>query len=93
MGPDASIRDGQRALELAEKVFAAKPEPAYAEVVAAALAELGRCDEATVWQQQVLEATSNEEQIARLKEVLAIYDQGAPCAFPVPARASTAPKT
>jgi tetratricopeptide (TPR) repeat protein len=85
MGPDPSIRDGERALELAEKVFATKPEPAYAEVVAAALAELGRCDEAAEWQLRVLEVTSSEELTTRLQEVLAIYQQGAPCAYPVTA--------
>jgi len=83
MGPDLSIRDGERALELARRVFAAQPKPEYGEVVAASLAAIGRCDEAAKWQQQVLERSSNEGLSPRRQEVLAIYDEGPPCAYPV----------
>ena len=81
--PDPSIRDGERALELAGKVFAAKQEAAYAEVIAAALAEIGRCEEAAQWQQQVLEHSSGEASIALRRRVLAVYEQGHPCTYPV----------
>lgn len=82
MGPDATIRDGQRALELAEKVFAARPESAHAEVVAAALAELGHCSEAAEWQRRALELASSGEPAAQRRVVLALYAQGPPCAYP-----------
>ena len=82
MGPDTSIRDGERALELAEKVFAARQETAYGEVIAAALAQLGRCDEAAEWQRQVLERSSGQAITTRLTEILAIYAQGPPCPYP-----------
>ena len=83
MGPDLSIRNGERALEMAERVFAAQPKPEYGEVVAAALAELDRCGEAAKWQQQVLEESSSEELDTRRQEVLAVYTEGPPCAYPV----------
>jgi len=83
MGPDLSIRNGERALQLAEKVLAAQPTPAHAEVVAAALADLGRCGEALELQRQVVEESSSEELATRRQEVLAIYAQGPPCAYPV----------
>ncbi len=82
MGPDTSIRDGDRALELAERVFAARQQAATAVVVAAALAELGRCDEAAEWQRKALEQSSDRAITARLTGILAIYAQGPPCAYP-----------
>ena len=82
MGPDTSIRDGERALELAEKVFAARQQAASAVVIAAALAELGRCNEAAEWQRKVLERSSGQAITTRLTEILVIYDQGPPCAYP-----------
>jgi tetratricopeptide (TPR) repeat protein len=82
MGPDRSLRDGARALELAETVFAARQQAASAVVVAAALAELGRCDEAAEWQRRVLELNSDLEIIGYITEVLALYAQGPPCAYP-----------
>lgn len=82
MGPEPSIRDGARALDLAEKVFAAQPRPEYAEVVAAALAALGRCEEAAKWQLEVLERTSGDELLEQRRKVLALYSQGPPCSYP-----------
>ena len=83
MGPDLSIRDGERALGLAERVFAAQPGPEYGEVVAAALAALGRCEEAVKWQQEVLERSSNQTLTPQRQNVLAVYEEGPPCAYPV----------
>jgi len=82
MAPDAQVRDGARALELAEKVFAARPETAYAEVVAAALAELGRCDEAVEWQRQVVESTQEPELAVQREGVVELYSAGPPCRYP-----------
>lgn len=47
--PDRSVRDGARALELAQAVWQAQPNAAHARTVALALAELGRCEEAAKW--------------------------------------------
>jgi tetratricopeptide (TPR) repeat protein len=47
--PELSLRDGQRALDLATA-------PAHGETMALALAELGRCAEATAWMQRAVTA-------------------------------------
>jgi tetratricopeptide (TPR) repeat protein len=47
--PDRSVRDGARALALAQAVWQAQPSAAHARTVALALAELGRCEEAAQW--------------------------------------------
>jgi predicted Zn-dependent protease len=47
--PDRSVRDGARALELAQTVFVAQPSSEHASTMAMALAELGRCEEAAQW--------------------------------------------
>jgi tetratricopeptide (TPR) repeat protein len=47
--PDRSLRDGQRALTLATRVYELERSPAHAESLALALAELGRCGEAAEW--------------------------------------------
>jgi protein O-GlcNAc transferase len=47
--PDPSVRDGARALALAQAVWQAQPSAAHARTVALALAELGRCEEAAEW--------------------------------------------
>jgi tetratricopeptide (TPR) repeat protein len=52
--PDRSLRDGQRALALATRVYEKDRSPAHSESVALALAELGRCTEATTWIQRAV---------------------------------------
>jgi tetratricopeptide (TPR) repeat protein len=49
VAPDAALRNGQRALDLATTVYQRAAAPAHAETVAMALAELGRCSEALDW--------------------------------------------
>ena len=83
--PDLTVRDGARALELAQKVHAARPEAFAAATVAMAHAELGRCDEAAWWQRRALEAARAEgppERLAELERTLAGYERGAPCRPP-----------
>jgi tetratricopeptide (TPR) repeat protein len=50
--PDRTLRDGQRALTLATRVYEAERSPAHGESMAMALAELGRCQEAATWMQR-----------------------------------------
>jgi tetratricopeptide (TPR) repeat protein len=45
--PDRTMRDGRRALEIAMAVHTAAPGPVHRETIALALAELGRCSEAS----------------------------------------------
>jgi tetratricopeptide (TPR) repeat protein len=53
--PDRSVRDGQRAFDLATGVYQREPSPVHGETVAIALAELGRCDEAGEWMRRAID--------------------------------------
>lgn len=84
--PRADLRDGERALDLARRVYDAGPTPSRAELVAEALAESGRCDEAAEWERQVLAALGDgapEPDLRRVRTRLTHYSAGAPCRPPV----------
>ncbi len=84
--PDASVRDGKRALELARQIYDGQPNPRYAQLVAQAFAELGRCDEAAEWQQKVVDqavADGAIDMLGPLRADLVVYQAGAPCRPPV----------
>ncbi|MCC5885285.1 MAG: hypothetical protein JJT88_02505 [Gammaproteobacteria bacterium] len=53
--PDAALRDGRRALELARAVVSAAPTPTFLDTLAAALAETGAFRDAVAIQQQALD--------------------------------------
>jgi|SRR5688572_1158417 len=79
--PDRSIRDGRRALALADTVYASSPAPVHGETVALALAELGRCQEAAEWMRRAIDDAARAQdavQAARLRGEIAKYS-GAPC--------------
>lgn len=83
--PDAAVRDGERAYELAQQVYNVQPIPRHAQLVAQALAELDRCDEAAEWQQKVVDAAIEDgatEALKALKLDLEVYSQGKPCRMP-----------
>jgi tetratricopeptide (TPR) repeat protein len=83
--PDAALRDGRRALELASAVQRAHPAGVHAETVAMALAELGRCAEAATWQATAIEEARRAgpaERVGLLEQALAGYTRGAPCRPP-----------
>lgn len=88
--PDAGLRDGPRALELALRVFEARRTAEHAETVAMAYAETNQCSAAADWQRNVLEAsagTVSGERLAELGSMLAHYETTEPCRYPVrPAR-------
>lgn len=83
MAPDLAVRDGERALELAQKVYAARRMPRYASVVAAALAEQGRCAEAADWQARAVDSDDDAGARRDSEKLLALYRQGPPCRYPV----------
>lgn len=86
-GPDPNLRDGETALNLAERVFQAGRTPEHAVLVAQALAELGRCSEATNWQRQAQQALTDDgktEAAAALTPALTRYQKGPPCRPPYP---------
>ncbi|MCB1035259.1 MAG: tetratricopeptide repeat protein, partial [Acidobacteria bacterium] len=89
--PDESLRDGERALELATAVFNTRRSLSHAETVAMALAELGRCDEAATWQRNVVEEAERSGQTQRLetlRNTLALYEQGGTCRYRFPGGSS-----
>jgi len=85
--PDPAMRDGERALDLARRVHGARKSVMDTELVAEALAELGRCDEAAEWQAEALTAItglteSGSHPVAALegpRSRLARYRNGPPC--------------
>jgi tetratricopeptide (TPR) repeat protein len=84
--PDPDVRDGERALALALKVYEAQSTPRHAQVVAQALGELGRCEEAAEWQQILVEGARRdgaEEAAEVLARDLEMYRAGPPCRPPV----------
>jgi tetratricopeptide (TPR) repeat protein len=96
--PDPTLRDGERALQLAERIFQAQNSPEHAELLALALAELGRCSEAAALTAQIVEAlrglqaslgetpTAAEEaavgQLGRFEGLQRRFGAGPPCDAP-----------
>ena len=83
--PDPGVRDGTRALELAEAIYAVQPTPRYAQLMAQALAELDRCKDAAAWQQKVVDAAAADgadEALDAVKADLERYLSGSPCGLP-----------
>lgn len=83
--PDDSIRDGRRALQLAEKVIGAQLTFDHGETVAMALAETGRFAEAQSLQQQIIDQASRmgDPQLnARLSRNLELYRAQQPVRAP-----------
>jgi len=83
--PDATVRDGQRAMGMAEAVFEAERSVEHAETMAMALAEVGRFDEARELQSQVVaeaERRGETSVASRARLRLAGYQRGEPCRAP-----------
>lgn len=79
--PDRSVRDGSRALDLANAVHTAEPTPVHGETIALALAELGRCSEALSWMTRAVaeaEQANDKAETTRLSGELPRY-QAAVC--------------
>ena len=80
--PQNDLRDGRRALELAQKIYAATDLPEHGALVAMALAELGRCSEAAEWQRRMIAAAERQQKtevLAKLRADLKQYEQTSPC--------------
>jgi hypothetical protein len=79
------VRDGERALDLAERAYAAGQTLGHGETMALALAQAGRCEDAAEWQAQLVEVARN----AGAADLVPVYERdleryrgGAPCAPP-----------
>ena len=80
--PDRSVRDGARALVLAQVVWNAAPATAHAETLALAFAEIDRCADAAEWQRKAIEEARRqglEARIPDLTRALSAYEKGSPC--------------
>jgi tetratricopeptide (TPR) repeat protein len=80
--PEASLRNGTRALELAQLVFNATGAPEHGALVALGFAELGRCSEAAQWQLRMIaaaEQNKNADVLLKLQAGQKQYEQVHSC--------------
>ncbi len=81
--PDASLRDGKKALALAEQLYNLFPSPYHAQLVALALAETGDCPGAVQWQRKALDVIRQvgkpPEEVKRVEAVLKSYQTEGTC--------------
>ncbi|GEM_PF-3189155 len=86
--PDESVRDGERAVELATRACELTDwkDANHIDTLAAALAEAGQFDEAVKRQQQALEIPDafDEEERKRVEARLRLYESGKPYHVPTP---------
>ncbi|HVR29983.1 MAG TPA: tetratricopeptide repeat protein [Thermoanaerobaculia bacterium] len=82
--PDPAVRDGERAIVLAERVVEVDPTVDHLETLAMALAEAGRWEEAAVWQRRALaqEEASSGSTSERRRHRLTLYEQRQPVRAP-----------
>jgi tetratricopeptide (TPR) repeat protein len=78
--PRPEVRDGKKALEIAERLLAAGPNVDREEAMALALGEVGRFAEAADHQRRALAGAGPEAPgRGRLERCLALYASGKPC--------------
>ncbi|HKU77135.1 MAG TPA: tetratricopeptide repeat protein [Pyrinomonadaceae bacterium] len=85
--PALELRDGARALDLAQRVYEATRVAQHGALVPLALAELGRCREASEWQQRMIvlaEQQHNKALLPKLQTTLKLFEQS-PCRPPTDA--------
>jgi tetratricopeptide (TPR) repeat protein len=84
--PDLERRRGQRALDLAQKVFQASKHYEHARTVAMAYAQLEQCDKAVEWMKKAIELAKSSKEadtvLAVLKRNLAYFETRRPCRTP-----------
>ncbi len=80
--PQPELRDGTRALELAQRVYSTTRAAQHGALVALALAELGRCSEAADWQRRMIvaaEQDKNTDLLIKLRAGLRQYENVQAC--------------
>lgn len=79
--PDASLRDGRRAFELAQRAFALEAKLENAETVGMALAEMGQFEQAIRWQRglaQQAQQRGDRQALTRIVGTLRTYEKRQP---------------
>jgi tetratricopeptide (TPR) repeat protein len=80
--PQTQVRNGARALDLAQRLFSATSAAQHGALVALALAELGRCSEAADWQRRMIlgaERDGNTDLLEKLRAGLKLYENTQSC--------------
>jgi tetratricopeptide (TPR) repeat protein len=80
--PQYNLRNGERALQLAHKVFKETGLVQHGALVTSALAELGRCSEAADWQRRMIGLAEQQHQAELAKKFqasLKLYEGAASC--------------
>jgi tetratricopeptide (TPR) repeat protein len=84
--PDDRVRDGRKALALAQDLVAREPpNPDLGEAMAMAMAETGQYDEAVKWQRQAMaiaERSGRTDLSRRMVDNLVLYEHRRPCRRP-----------
>jgi tetratricopeptide (TPR) repeat protein len=83
--PQNDLRNGARALPLAQEVFQTTGLAQHGAIIALAMAELGRCAEAAGWQQKMIGLAEQKQQTelaAKLRSDLKNYETKASCRPP-----------
>jgi len=83
--PDASVRDGARAMAITEELFKGTKTTALGETLAMALAEVGQYEQAVQIQRGVLDAARRAGLQSEAREMAAnlrLYEQRQPCRTP-----------
>jgi tetratricopeptide (TPR) repeat protein len=85
--PDEAVRDGARALAIAQGLLQKQQTLELMQTTAMALAEVGRFDEAIRWQREAIAAAAQSNRAdleGRLAENLSRYERRLPCRVPWP---------
>jgi hypothetical protein len=80
--PELELRNGARALDLAQRIYKATGAVQHGVLIGMALAELGRCSEASEWQRRLIldaERAGNIDLVAKLKAGLKLYEEVKSC--------------
>ncbi len=91
--PDERLRDGERAVALAERAAAHTPDVNFMDTLAAAYAEAGRFDEAVAMENRVISMLAAEGAASELGphvERLSLFEEGRPYRDPVRIQAVSA---
>jgi len=80
--PQLDLRDGARALDIAQRIYQTTGSTYHGAIVAMSLAELGRCDEAAALVKTLLQKAAKNDKpdlLERLRKDLIRYEQERPC--------------